>query len=64
MKEAIGFESGMSISDGRVCGHTHAPNDFLWHGVRMICNPLGYPQERNDVRNKQIVLSSQITNQE
>lgn len=39
-----------------IYGHTHTPNDFTWHGVQMICNPLGYPRERSDVGDRVIEL--------
>ncbi len=39
-----------------IYGHTHTPNDYEWHGVRMICNQLGYPGEIKDVREKRIKL--------
>lgn len=29
------------------CGHTHSTWDTEYNGVRIICNPLGYPDERN-----------------
>ncbi len=28
-----------------VHGHTHAPSDYVYNGTRVICNPLGYPNE-------------------
>ena len=28
------------------CGHTHGTFDTVYNGVRIICNPLGYPEER------------------
>lgn len=30
------------------CGHTHSTWDTEYNGVRIICNPLGYPDERNN----------------
>lgn len=39
-----------------VYGHTHTPNEFEWHGVRLICNQLGYPGELKSVRGKRIEL--------
>jgi len=39
-----------------IYGHTHTPNDFIWHGVQMICNPLGYPGERHNVCDKRLEL--------
>jgi predicted phosphodiesterase len=27
-------------------GHTHLPCDYVEHGTRVVCNPLGYPAER------------------
>lgn len=46
-----------------IYGHTHTPNDFEWHGVRLICNQLGYPGEIKDVREKRIEMgrSCEIT---
>ena len=29
------------------CGHTHSTWDTEYNGVRIICNPLGYPDEQN-----------------
>ena len=29
------------------CGHTHDVFDTEYNGVRIICNPLGYPDETN-----------------
>lgn len=31
-------------------GHTHAPNDQVVEGVRVVCNPRGYPGENPDWR--------------
>jgi len=27
-------------------GHTHTPFDYMIHNTRIVCNPLGYPDER------------------
>ena len=40
-----------------IYGHTHTPNDFEWHGVRLICNQLGYPGELKNIREKRIEIS-------
>jgi len=45
-----------------IYGHTHIPNDFEWHGVRLICNQLGYPGENMNVREKRIEIA--VENQE
>lgn len=29
-----------------VHGHTHDPFDYVWNGMHVICNPMGYPNER------------------
>lgn len=29
-------------------GHTHSPNDKIVEGVRVVCNPRGYPNENPD----------------
>lgn len=39
-----------------IYGHTHTPNDYEWHGVRLICNQLGYPGELKDVKEKRIEI--------
>lgn len=39
-----------------IYGHTHTPNDFEWHGVRLICNQLGYPGENMNLCDKRIEL--------
>lgn len=39
-----------------IYGHTHTPNDFEWHGVRLICNQLGYPGENMNLCEKRIEL--------
>jgi len=38
-----------SLPDGTIwqCGHTHDQYDTEWGGVRIMCNPLGYPEEEN-----------------
>jgi hypothetical protein len=28
-----------------IYGHTHTPNSTTIHGVPMLCNPIGYPNE-------------------
>ena len=40
-----------------IYGHTHTPNDCEWHGVRLICNQLGYPGENMNVCEKRIELT-------
>ena len=30
------------------CGHTHNQFDTEWNGVKIKCNPLGYPEEENN----------------
>lgn len=30
-----------------IYGHTHRPNDIHLNSVRLVCNPHGYPNERN-----------------
>jgi predicted phosphodiesterase len=35
-------------------GHTHNPCDYMVNNTRVVCNPRGYPGERND--HKDIVL--------
>lgn len=42
-----------------IYGHTHTPNDFTWHEVEMICNPLGYPGERHNVCDKRLELPTE-----
>jgi hypothetical protein len=39
-----------------IYGHTHTPHDFEWHGVRLIANQLGYPNEIKDVREGRIEI--------
>lgn len=41
------FLSKMTPSSIWQCGHTHSTWDTMYNGVRIICNPLGYPDERN-----------------
>jgi predicted phosphodiesterase len=36
-----------SEADAWVCGHTHDSFDVMLHGVRCVCNPMGYPGENN-----------------
>jgi Icc-related predicted phosphoesterase len=36
-------------------GHTHKESDKIIYGTRVICNPLGYPDERNKVLPKLVV---------
>ena len=31
-----------------IYGHTHTPNSTFRNGVRFVCNPVGYPGERDD----------------
>ena len=33
-------------------GHTHDPFDLVIGGTRLICNPVGYPNENNQLNNK------------
>lgn len=40
-----------------IYGHTHTANNYDWHGVQMICNPLGYPGENRDVKDKRIEIN-------
>jgi predicted phosphodiesterase len=40
-----------------IYGHTHTPNDYEWHGVRLIANQLGYPGEIKNVREKRINIA-------
>lgn len=40
-----------------IYGHTHTANSYDWHGVQMICNPLGYPGENRDVKDKRIEIN-------
>ena len=28
-----------------MCGHTHWPHEYQYEGIRVYCNPLGYPNE-------------------
>ena len=42
-----------------IYGHTHTPNDYEWHGVRLIANQLGYPGEIKNVREKRITLNAE-----
>jgi hypothetical protein len=30
-------------------GHTHTPFDYMVRNTRVVCNPYGYPGERNDI---------------
>lgn len=47
-----------------IYGHTHTPNDYEWHGVRLICNQLGYPGELKDVKEKRIEIDLEGKNNE
>lgn len=38
-------------------GHTHAPSDKIVHGVRVVCNPRGYPGENPGWAPKTIKVS-------
>lgn len=37
-----------------IFGHTHIANEFNFHGVKCICNPMGYPRENNQIKISQI----------
>jgi 3',5'-cyclic AMP phosphodiesterase CpdA len=39
-----------------IYGHTHTANEYEWHGVQMICNPLGYPGENKNIKDKRIEI--------
>ena len=39
--------AGMKPGSIWQCGHTHSTYDVDYNGVRIICNPLGYPDEGN-----------------
>lgn len=42
-----------------ICGHTHCPFDQVVCGVRVIINPVGYPEENPTFNKKVIELSFQ-----
>lgn len=44
-----------------IYGHTHTPNEYEWHGVRMIVNPLGYPGENRAVKEKRIEIRKKVS---
>lgn len=35
-----------------ICGHTHDTIDSKFYGTRLVCNPLGYPKENPDYKDK------------
>lgn len=37
-------------------GHTHAPREAVVHGVRVVCNPRGYPGENPNWKPKSITV--------
>lgn len=41
-------------------GHTHTANEYEWHGVQMIVNPLGYPGENRAIKDKRISIAKKI----
>lgn len=38
-----------------IYGHTHTPNSTFRNGVRFVCNPVGYPGERDDAEFNAVV---------
>lgn len=41
-----------------IFGHTHDYREFEEFGIKCICNPLGYPSERKDVKVNRIEIPS------
>lgn len=39
-----------------VYGHTHTAYDFEFEGIRIICNPRGYPHNQNDFSTKVVTV--------
>ena len=44
-----------------IYGHTHTANEYKWHDVQMIVNPLGYPGENRNVKDKRIEIAKKIS---
>ena len=32
-----------------IYGHTHTPLDSIMHGIPFLCNPIGYPDENQNL---------------
>jgi hypothetical protein len=43
-----------------IYGHTHTSNEYEWHGVHMIVNPLGYPGENKEIKDKRVTITKKV----
>jgi len=44
LRDVVGRYHGR-LPDIWVHGHTHQPCDYTWRGMRVLCNPMGYPTD-------------------